>query len=83
MERPDGKLLFAPQLERYDQSSDTEESTSEPEPVLPSISSSPLEDGRKSRDLELSRVASLVLRPFDKLPLPQMLLEPQAPLFVE
>ena len=57
-----------------------DESTSDPDPVLPStISASLVEDCRAiSRDLELSLVASLELNPFVKLPLPQMLLEPQA-----
>lgn len=83
IDRPEGRLRFGPHPVLYVQSSDTEESTRDPDPVLPSIISSLLDDERVSRDLELSLVASLELKPLDKLPLPHILVEPQPPLLVE
>jgi hypothetical protein len=47
------------------------------------MTSSLLEDERASRDLELSLVTSLELKPLDKLPLPHMLFELQPPLLAE
>jgi hypothetical protein len=83
MDRPEGKLRFAPHCVLQVQSSDTEESTRDPDPVLPSMTSSLLEDERVSRDLELSLVASLELKPLDTLPLPHILFGPQPPLLAE
>lgn len=75
MPRPGIPLRFA----AHELPSETDESTKEPEPVLPSISSGTVEGGRDamSRDMEFSRalvvgVNALVIPPL------QMLLEPHA-----
>ena len=47
------------------------------------MTSSLLEDERVSRDLELSLVTSLELKPLDKLPLPHILFEAQPLLLAE